>query len=237
MQDINEYANLDMTRRERTGYSEVVYCLGKTPEQVAGIMSKLAVTESLVIGTKATKEQFAALTDVMEDRLVEFHELAKLIVVKNENVGSPTTDARAESSAGASKYPLIAVVTAGTADLPIAHEAAITARLYGHDVLEVYDVGVAGIHRLLSRVDEIRKAEVIIVCAGMEGALPSVLAGLVDVPVIAVPTSVGYGASFQGMTALLSMLNSCSLGICVMNIDNGFGAAHLASMIARKAVR
>jgi NCAIR mutase (PurE)-related protein len=231
MQEINEYANLDTNRRDRTGYSEVVYCLGKTPEQVAGIMSKLAETEPLVIGTKATKEQFSAVTDVFEGGLVEYHELAKLIVVRSDGAVVPALDA------GPPKYPLIAVVTAGTADLPIAHEAAITAALYGHEVLEVYDVGVAGIHRLLDRVEEIRKAEVIIVCAGMEGALPSVLAGLVDVPVIAVPTSVGYGASFQGVTALLSMLNSCSLGISVMNIDNGFGAAHLASMIARKAIR
>jgi NCAIR mutase (PurE)-related protein len=215
------YANIDLERKARTGYSEVVFCLGKTPGQVAGIMQKLAETEPLIIGTKASEEQYeAALAELTDSGEIKYYKEAKLIIIGGANAQNPKGR--------------IAVVSGGTADIPIAEEAALTAEAYGFEALRVYDVGVAGIHRLLARVEEIRSADVVIAVAGMEGALASVVAGLVSVPVIAVPTSVGYGASFDGVTALLSMLNSCSLGVAVMNIDNGFGAGHLAAMIADK---
>jgi NCAIR mutase (PurE)-related protein len=221
------YANIDLERKARTGYSEVVFCLGKTSEQVAGIMQKLAETESLIIGTKASEEQYEAVrlafTPAWGGRAacdVKYYKEAKLIIIGKTDTQKPKGR--------------IAVVSGGTADIPIADEAALTVEAYGFEALRVYDVGVAGIHRLLARTDEIRSADVVIAVAGMEGALASVVAGLVSVPVIAVPTSIGYGASFGGVTALLSMLNSCSLGVAVMNIDNGFGAGHLAAMIADK---
>jgi NCAIR mutase (PurE)-related protein len=213
------YANIDLERRERTGYSEVVFCLGKTPEQVAGIMKTMTATEPLIIGTKATRAQYDAVKAALTDSdKVTYHEQAQMIV------------------AGAYAEPngkRIAVVSGGTADIPIAEEAALTSDAYGFETLRIYDVGVAGLHRLLARVDEIRSADVVVAVAGMEGALASVVAGLVSAPVIAVPTSIGYGASMGGVTALLAMLNSCSLGVGVMNIDNGFGAGHLAAMIAK----
>jgi NCAIR mutase (PurE)-related protein len=216
------YANIDFERRERTGYSEVVFCLGKTPEQVVGIMKTMAETEPLIIGTKATAEQYdavkAALPAAGGDK-IRYHEQAQMILVGEY----------AEPNG-----KRIAVVSGGTADIPIAEEAALTADAYGFETLRIYDVGVAGLHRLLTRVPEIRSADAVVAVAGMEGALASVVAGLVSVPVIAVPTSIGYGASMGGVTALLAMLNSCSLGVGVMNIDNGFGAGHLAAMIANK---
>jgi NCAIR mutase (PurE)-related protein len=221
------YANIDLERKARTGYSEVVFCLGKTAEQVAGIIQKLAETESLIIGTKASEEQYEAVHaalksvgGVSQGNEVRYFADAKLIIVGKTEVAEPKGR--------------IAVVSGGTADIPIAEEAALTIEAYGFEALRIYDVGVAGIHRLLARTEEIRSADVVVAVAGMEGALASVVAGLVSVPVIAVPTSIGYGASFDGITALLAMLNSCSLGVAVMNIDNGFGAGHLAAMIADK---
>jgi NCAIR mutase (PurE)-related protein len=222
------YANIDLERKRRTGYSEVIFCLGKTPDQVAGIMRRMVETERLVIGTKAEAEQYeatrAALLGAELDAkglALNYYADAKMIILAGTE-----RDKRGRGR--------IAVVSGGTADIPIAEEAALTAEAYGFDVLRVYDVGVAGLHRLLARTEEIRSADVVVAVAGMEGALASVVAGLVRAPVIAVPTSIGYGASFEGITALLAMLNSCSLGVAVMNIDNGFGAGHLAAMIADK---
>jgi NCAIR mutase (PurE)-related protein len=222
------YANIDLERKRRTGYSEVIFCLGKTPDQVAGIMLKMVDTESLIIGTKASEEQYVAVhialsSDILDSKglVLNYYADAKMIII-------------AETERPAESRGRVAVVSGGTADIPIAEESALTAEAYGFEVLRVYDVGVAGLHRLLARTEEIRSADVVVAVAGMEGALASVVAGLVAVPVIAVPTSIGYGASFDGITALLAMLNSCSLGVAVMNIDNGFGAGHLAAMIADK---
>lgn len=213
-----DYAKVDKHREIRTGYPEVIFCLGKTPEQIAGIIKSLKGDANLIIGTKASPEQFAVVRESIPE--AEYHEVPRII-----SVGKADT----KKSSGKK----IAVVAAGTADMPISEEAAITAELYGEKVERFYDVGVAGIHRLTENLPQIREANVIIVVAGMEGALASVVGGLVDKPVIAVPTSVGYGSSMGGMAALFSMLNSCSLGVSVMNIDNGFGAAHLASIINR----
>ena len=214
-----DYAKIDHHRELRTGYPEVVFCLGKTNEQVAGIMEKLALSTDLVIGTKATQEQFESVKEKVSR--ARYYDVAGIIAI-----GEP--DGKTEK-----QVKKVAVVAAGTADMPIAEEAAITTELYGGEVDRFYDVGVAGIHRLTENLPEIKKANVIIVVAGMEGALASVVGGLVDKPVIAVPTSIGYGANLGGLAALLSMLNSCSLGVSVMNIDNGFGAGHLASIINR----
>ena len=209
-----DYAKIDHHREIRTGYPEVIFCLGKTKEQVAGIMEKLAVNSDLVMGTKATREQYETVREKIPE--ARYYETARIIAV------GKTSDKTQKK---------IAIVTAGTADMPIAEEAAVTAELYGETVDRLYDVGVAGIHRLTENLPRIREANVIVVVAGMEGALASVVGGLVDKPVIAVPTSVGYGANLGGLTALFAMLNSCSLGVSVMNIDNGFGAGHLASVI------
>jgi NCAIR mutase (PurE)-related protein len=225
------YANIDLERKQRTGYTEAVFCLGKSPEQVAGIMQGMVDTERLIIGTKATRQQYDVVASVLSsDKLdtkglaLNYFADAKMIIIS-------------EIKKTAKHRGRIAVVSGGTADIPIAEEAALTAGAYGFDVLRVYDVGVAGLHRLLERVEEIRRADAIVAVAGMEGALAPVVAGLVSAPVVAVPTSVGYGASFEGVTALLAMLNSCSLGVAVMNIDNGFGAGHFAAMIADKKER
>lgn len=214
-----DYAKLDHHRELRTGYPEVVFCLGKTNEQVAGIMNKLRINADLVMGTKATVEQFDAAREKIPE--ARFYESSGIIAIGESKPAHRENKKK------------VAVVTAGTADMPIAEEAAITAELYGEKVERFYDVGVAGIHRLTENLPKIKEANVIIVVAGMEGALASVVGGLVDKPVIAVPTSVGYGANLGGMAALFSMLNSCSLGVSVMNIDNGFGAGHLASIINR----
>jgi NCAIR mutase (PurE)-related protein len=215
-----DYAKIDHHRELRTGYPEVVFCLGKTESQVAGIMARLSDRADLIMGTKASGEQFNAVRELIPE--ARYYEVPRIIAV-------------GQSKAVSDDKPIkkVAIVTAGTADMPIAEEAAVTAELYGEKVDRFYDVGVAGIHRLTENLPKIREANVIIVVAGMEGALASVLGGLVDKPVIAVPTSVGYGANLGGLTALLAMLNSCSLGVSVMNIDNGFGAGHLASIINR----
>jgi hypothetical protein len=211
------FAKVDHHRRLRAGMPEVVLAEGKTPRQVAGIFARLARAGGNVLATRATPEHFAAVRKSV--RQAEYRELARAIVLLRD---------RRKYGKGT-----IAVVSAGTSDIPVAEEAVVTAEAMGNDVEHLYDVGVAGIHRLLAHRDALARARVVIVCAGMEGALPSVVGGLVRVPVIAVPTSVGYGASFQGLAALLGMLNSCASNVSVVNIDNGFGAGYVASMINR----
>ncbi len=213
------YANIDEHRNIRTGQGEVIFGQGKTPDQIAGIAAHLAEHNAQILVTRTSPEAFAVVEQVLPQAV--YHELPKIITIGD----LPETK---------DKDPQIAVVTAGTSDIPVAEEAALTAEFLGNKVDRVFDVGVAGIHRLFDKIDRIRSAEVVIVIAGMEGALASVVGGLVEVPVIAVPTSVGYGASFGGFAALLSMLNSCANGIGVMNIDNGYGAACLASKICNR---
>lgn len=209
------FAKIDQHRNLRTGYPEAIFCQGKTKEQVASIVEKMMENNTNIIATRASREIFEEVKQVAPDAI--YHELPRIIVVKRQEV--------------ITSEKVIAVVSAGTADIPVAEEAAITAEIIGNKVERIYDVGVAGIHRLLAKAEQIRNANVIIVVAGMEGALASVVGGLVDKPVIAVPTSVGYGASFGGISALLTMLNSCATGVGVVNIDNGFGAGYLASNI------
>ena len=210
------YANIDHHREVRTGYPEVIYCEGKSDDQILGIVDKMTQKNSNILGTRCRKETYEKIKQIYPN--AEYDQLSKILKIQNhpiENIGKGK----------------IVVVTGGTSDIPVADEAYHTALFLGNTVERVYDVGVAGIHRLLSKKHIIDSARVIIVVAGMEGALPSVVGGLVDVPVIAVPTSVGYGANFGGLSALLTMLNSCASGISVVNIDNGFGAGYLASMI------
>ncbi len=211
------FAKVDHHRALRAGMPEVILGEGKTPAQVAGIFSRLAKHDGNILATRASAQQFAAVKRKV--RSAEYRELARAIVLQRDQT----------------KYGkgTIAVVSAGTSDVPVAEEAVVTAELMGNEVAHFYDVGVAGIHRLLANREALTKARVVIVCAGMEGALPSVVGGLVGVPVIAVPTSVGYGASFKGLAALLGMLNSCASNVSVVNIDNGFGAGYVASLINR----
>lgn len=209
------FAKVDNHRGIRNGYPEVIYCEGKTVDQIKLIIKKMMVNNSNILATRAGKEVFEGIREITDDAV--YYEAARIVVVKRREV--------------VITEKIIAVVTAGTSDIPVAEEAAITAETMGNNVQRLYDVGVAGIHRLLANTDLLMKANVIIVVAGMEGALASVVGGLVDKPVIAVPTSIGYGASFGGLSALLTMLNSCASGIGVVNIDNGFGAGYLASMI------
>lgn len=209
------YALIDNHREIRVGYPEVIYCAGKTVEQVKGIVEFMNTKDNNILGTRATREMYDQVKQVCQN--AEYNELARTITVRKKDIKPTDT--------------YIAVVTAGTSDLPVAEEAAVTAEIFGNRVEIINDVGVAGIHRLFNKLDIIRGAKVVIAVAGMEGALASVVGGLVDKPVIAVPTSVGYGANFGGLSALLSMLNSCSSGTSVVNIDNGFGAGYLASMI------
>jgi len=212
-----DFAKVDHHRALRGGFPEVVLAHGKTAKQVASIFARLARHQSSVLATRATKEQFAAVRRVV--RKAEYRELARAIVLKRD---------RAKYGKGR-----IVVVSAGTSDIPVAEEAVVTAEVMGNDVEHLYDVGVAGIHRLLAHRKVLFDARVVIVCAGMEGALPSVVGGIVRVPVVAVPTSIGYGSSFQGLAALLGMLNSCASNVSVVNIDNGFGAGYVASLINR----
>lgn len=213
------YANIDQHRNLRTGEAEVIFGAGKTPEQIAGIVSHMMHDNARILVTRASDAAYEAVKEVAPEAIYE--KLSKIIMVGN----MPTPK---------EEKGTIAVVTAGTSDIPVAEEAALTAEFFGDKVDRVYDVGVAGIHRLFGKIDRIQSADVIIVIAGMEGALASVVGGLVEVPVIAVPTSVGYGASFGGLAALLSMLNSCANGIGVVNIDNGYGAACLANKIMKR---
>ncbi|MBI2761200.1 MAG: nickel pincer cofactor biosynthesis protein LarB [Chloroflexi bacterium] len=210
------FAKLDHHRELREGIPEVVLGLGKTPAQVAAISAGIASRSGRLLVTRATPEHASAVADVVPD--ATYHNQARVITLEREP--SP-------------RIPGVAVLCAGTADLPVAEEAALTAEMLGCAAERHYDVGVAGIHRLLDRLDVLRRARALVVVAGMEGALPSVVAGLVSTPVIAVPTSVGYGASFGGLAALLGMLNSCAAGVAVVNIDNGFGGGYMAAMINR----
>jgi len=212
------FAKLDHHRSLRRGFAEVILCKGKTADQVAGIVKRMAASEGTTLATKASPEIFDAVRQVAPG--ARYHQSAGLIVIG---------DAPPVAAGG-----YILVVTAGTGDIPVAEEAAVTAETMGSPVERAYDVGVAGLHRLLDCKDKLLAANVIVAVAGMEGALASVVSGMVDTPVIAVPTSVGYGASFQGLAALLGMLNSCSPGVSVVNIDNGFGAGYLASLINRR---
>jgi NCAIR mutase (PurE)-related protein len=212
------FATLDHHRALRRGFPEVIFCQGKTPAQVAAIFARLAAQGDAVLATRAGPDAFAAVREV--EPAARYHELARVIAFERD-ASRPRTQG-------------VAVVSAGTSDLPVAEEAALTAEMMGQAVDRIYDVGVAGLHRLLARLERLRRARVAVVVAGMEGALPSVVAGLLDAPVIAVPTSVGYGAHFGGLAALLAMLNGCSSGVAVVNIDNGFGAGTLAAMINRR---
>ena len=210
------YAKLDSGREERTGFPEVVYCSGKPDEYLADIYKRLFLDNGEVFGTRATKEQYELVGKYVPE--VEYDPISRILKAEKlhkKRIGN------------------IAVCTAGTADIPVAEEAAQTAEYFGSNVNRIYDIGVSGIHRLLSRVDTIREARCVIAVAGMEGALASVLGGLVDKPVIAVPTSVGYGANLGGLSALLTMINSCANGIAVVNIDNGYGAGYIATQINR----
>lgn len=212
-----DYALIDNHRQIRTGFPEVIYCLGKTPEQVKGIIEVMLKSDKNILATRATEEMYLLVKEICDE--AHYNEMGKTITIKKQEL---------ELS---KDYILIAA--AGTSDLPVVEEAYETCRIFGSRVEKTIDIGVAGIHRLFSKMELIRGAKVIIVVAGMEGALASVIGGLVDKPIIAVPTSVGYGANFGGIAALLSMLNSCAGGISVVNIDNGFGAAYSACMINR----
>ena len=224
------YARVDHHRPLRTGSPEVVLGKGKTPQQVAGIVAALRGRGHPVLVTKTGWDAYSAVLEVAPE--AEYHEPAAAIVIPSSSQ-FPLPPGEGQ---GGGVPPGTLIVTAGTADLPVAEEALLTARLMGQAPTLIADVGVAGLHRLLARLPEIREAKVIIVAAGMDAALPSVLAGLVPAPIIAVPTSAGYGASFEGLAALLAMLNSCAPGVAVVNIDNGFGAGYLAAQINRRAV-
>lgn len=213
-----DFAKLDLHRGLRKGHAEVIYCEGKTPERVGAIFGRLLEHHANVMGTRACVEDYREVLKAAPDS--KWHEEARIITVSRK----PSEVSEGE----------ILIVAAGTSDIPVAEEAAVTAEFMGNRVERIFDVGVAGIHRLLAHADRIDVASVIIAVAGMEGALASVVAGIAPCPVVAVPTSVGYGASFGGVAALLSMLNCCATGVGVVNIDNGFGAACLASMINRR---
>ena len=212
-----DFAKLDIDRIKRRGYCEAVFCECKSNDQLLNIFRSFKEAGSNVLGTRASKEQAQILMEKFAD-LVQYDETSKtLALIQNE----------------IEKIGEIAICTAGTGDVPVAEEAARTAQFYGSNVKRYYDIGVAGIHRLFDKLEEIKKANVIVAVAGMDGALASVIAGLVDIPVIALPTSVGYGTGFKGLSALLTMLNSCAEGITVVNIDNGYNAGYSASQINR----
>lgn len=217
------FAKVDHHRPLRTGLPEVILASGKTPEQVAEIFERMAAGGVDVLATRADATTFRAVQQRVA--AAQYFPVPRIVALRQKQRATAPNPSR------------IAVVCAGTSDIPVAEEAAVTVDIFGGEVDRMYDVGVAGLHRLLAHREALQQARVIIVCAGMEGALPSVLGGLVSVPVIAVPTSVGYGASFQGVAALLGMLNSCSPNVTVVNIDNGFGAAYVATMICRGPVK
>lgn len=214
------FAKLDMHRRIRSGFAEVIYCSNKADEHFLQIFKRLYEQDGEVFGTRASAHQFEIVKEIYPE--VMYDPVSRILKIEKP---------------GKERKGSIAVCSAGTADIAVAEEAAQTAEYFGSKVNRIYDVGVSGIHRLLSRVDEIQSANCIVAVAGMEGALASVLGGLVDKPVIAVPTSVGYGASFHGVSALLTMINSCANGIAVVNIDNGYGAGYMATQINRLAIR
>ena len=212
------FASLDHHRALRKGFPEVVLGEGKTPEQVAAIAERLAANSDRLLVTRASIDMYRAVKERVPD--AAYHATARTITLDRSN------DPR---------RPGVAVCCAGTSDVPVAEEAAVTAELMGSAVDRMFDVGVAGLHRLLDKLERLRAAKALVVVAGMEGALPSVVAGLVSAPVIAVPTSIGYGASFRGLAPLLAMLNACAAGVAVVNIDNGFGAGYLAAVINRQS--
>lgn len=209
------YAKIDNHRQLRTGYPEIVFGQNKTHEQIGGIVKYMLNHDNNILVTRTTKEVYSKIQKLSSK--AEFNEIAHTITIRKKSGKKPKTH--------------IAIVSAGTSDMAVSEEAAVTAEIFDNDVKRYHDVGVAGIHRFYDKVNEIRQAKVVIVVAGMEGALPSIVGGMVDKPVIAVPTSVGYGANFGGLSALLGMLTSCASGVSVVNIDNGFGAGYLASMI------
>lgn len=213
------FTKLDTGRKERTGFGEVVFCQGKRNEFLKDIFSRLFEANGEVLGTRATQEQFELVKEILPQ--ATYDSVSRIIKVQGEKknlIGN------------------IAVCTAGTADIPVAEESAQTAEFFGSYVERIFDVGVSGIHRMLSQTEKLEKANVVVAIAGMEGALASVVGGLVSVPVIAVPTSVGYGANLGGISALLTMINSCANGISVVNIDNGYGAGYIATQINRLAI-
>lgn len=221
-ESVGDFAKIDHHRTLRTGFPEVIWGEGKTPEQITQIMAAMSLNDSVVMATRIKPEIFAQLKEKVPG--IRYYPQARICTLTTEEVQP--------------QYPgIISIISAGTSDLPVAEEAAVTAQMCGFQVKRLWDVGVAGIHRLLSNRQVIAEADVLIVVAGMEGALPSVVAGLADCPVIGVPTSVGYGTSFGGIAPLLTMLNSCAAGVGVVNIDNGFGAAILAGQILRTASR
>ena len=219
-ESLDEFAKIDRHRQLRTGFPEVIWGADKTPEQIVKIMTAMGRDAGVVMATRIEPEVYQQLKVSLRDLI--YYPAARIC-----SLSRPQT----------TQVGTISILTAGTADIPVAEEAAVTAELCGFEVIRLWDVGVAGIHRLLSNSQVVYDAEVLIVVAGMEGALPSVVAGMADCPVIAVPTSVGYGASFGGIAPLLTMLNSCAAGIGVVNIDNGFGAAILAGQILRTATK
>ncbi|MBI2440352.1 MAG: nickel pincer cofactor biosynthesis protein LarB [Lentisphaerae bacterium] len=212
------FARVDLDRHSRRGLPEVIYCPGKTAAQIIEIMSALIADGQNVLATRATSEQYAAVR--RRHKKAVYHKLPKAITIQVAERSHPPVGQ-------------VAIVCAGTSDIPVAEEAALTAELMGARVERVYDVGVAGLHRVLNHVELLKRCRAIVVVAGMEGALPSVVGGLVDRPIVAVPTSIGYGVNFQGLSALLAMLNSCAPGVTVVNIDNGFGAGVAAALINR----
>lgn len=216
-ESVDHFANLDHHRALRTGFPEVIMGQGKTAQQILQIFKRLQQHSQQVLATRVIPEIYAQIGSSLPE--ATYDPVSRVLYC--------------DTDPGRVKHPGILVVTAGTSDIPVAEEAAITAEIMGNQVQRIYDVGVAGLHRLLNRLPELQQARVIIVAAGMEGALPSVVGGLVSAPIIAVPTSVGYGASFQGLSALLGMLNSCANGVSVVNIDNGFGAGSIAARINR----
>lgn len=214
------YAKLDTDRKRRTGFAEVVFCGGKSTKQLLSIYQRIYEAEGEVLGTRASAEQYESVRRRFPE--VSYDTVSRILKIEKQ---------------GKERSGKIAVCTAGTADIPVAEEAAQTAEFFGAYVERVYDVGVSGLHRLLSNLETLQTANCVIAAAGMEGALASVLGGLVSVPVIAVPTSIGYGANFGGMSALLTMINSCANGVSVVNIDNGYGAGYLATQINRLAYK
>lgn len=211
-----KYAKLDTHRKLRTGFAEVIFCSGKSKEQLLHIVERLYKQDGEVFGTRASKEQYEDIKKYYP--MIQYDEQSKILKIEKEEK---------------KKQGKIAICTAGTSDIPVAEEAAQTAEYFGSYVERIYDVGVSGLHRLMDRLDVIQSANCVVAVAGMEGALASVLGGLVSNPIIAVPTSIGYGANFHGLSALLTMINSCSNGISVVNIDNGYGAGYIATQINR----
>ncbi len=218
-----EFAKLDLSRERRQNFPEAVYCPGKTIEQITKIVDKLRKENRLVILTRAEPAVYRRVKRKFAQ--AKYYQLAKIIAIRRQPI------ANSHQPKG-----FIAVVTAGTSDIPVAEEAAVTAEILGNQTVRIFDIGVAGIHRLFTHKEKILNASVVITCAGMEGALPSIIGGLVSCPVVGVPTSVGYGGNFQGLTALFTMLNSCAANVCCVNIDDGFGAGIIAHLINQKTL-